>query len=502
MYCLFLCQSIKAIKFMSLGGLIRRNTVWILGGNLSYRGFQFFVGVILARILVPEDFGLLVTLQIFTGTLGFIAGGGMGEALVQAKSVDEKDFKVVFTVQFVICILIYTALFVISPFLSEWFSEPRYTDLLRVSALTFIVRPFSNIPRAKLRREMQFKTITIIRLISMVIGASFSILLALEGFDTWSLIIGGLVGSLCSLLLLLYTTKWFPGFAYRKDSIRRLGGYGIKISTNEIILHLRNQAPNLIISRLLGADQVGLFNKGDSTASLPVNMISGSTYQTVFRALSTIQTDLDQSKYIYFRTITLVSIYTFPFYIGLFWIAEPFILFVYGEKWIDSSLPLQILTITGFFRSLTIPSGAVIAAQNRLGKEIIIQIQALVLFIIASIIGVKWGIIGVAIALIPCYLFFTLRMTNLANQCITGNYSDLAKALQPAAILNSFLFIVLLIVDYLLPEGLRASSPGIYLLIFITVGGLTYASLFLSAPIPRLDAEKKRWLNHLPFYTK
>ncbi len=426
----------------------------------------------------------------------------MGEALVQAKSLEKRDFNIVFTAQLIICSLIYILLFSISPYIAEWFNEPRYTSLLRVSALTFLLRPFLNIPRAKLRRNMQFKKLTMVRLLSMVFGTSSSIIMALNEFGVWSLIFGSLIGTTVTLVLLKQTTKWVPLICFNKNSIQKLGGYGIKISTNEIILHLRNQAPNLIISRLLGADQVGLFNKGDSTATLPVSMISGSTYQTVFRALSTIQTDLDQSKYIYFRTITLVSIYTFPFYIGLFWIAEPFILFVYGEKWIDSSLPLQILTITGFFRSLTIPSGAVIAAQNRLGKEIIIQIQALVLFIIASIIGVKWGIIGVAMALIPCYLFFTLRMTNLANQCITGNYSDLAKALQPAAILNSFLFIVLLIVDYLLPEGLRASSPGIYLLIFITVGGLTYASLFLSAPIPRLDAEKKRWLNHLPFYTK
>ncbi len=92
---------------MSLGDSIRKNTAWILGGNLSTRSFQFIVGIILARILVPEDFGLLVTLQIFTGTIAFMAFGGMAEALIQAKSVDEIDFKIVFTAQFAICILIF-----------------------------------------------------------------------------------------------------------------------------------------------------------------------------------------------------------------------------------------------------------------------------------------------------------------------------------------------------------------------------------------------------------
>ncbi len=478
---------------MSLGGLIRRNTAWVLGGNLSIRTFQFVVGVMLARILVPEDFGLLVTLQIFTGTLGFIAGGGMGEALIQAKSVDERDFKVVFTVQLIICTIIYTTLFIFSPFLSEWLNEPRYTDFLRVSALSFIIRPFLNIPRARLRRDMQFKKITIIRLISMVIKASFSIYLALNGFGTWALIYGGLIGSLCSFLLLTYTTRWIPRFAYNKDSIKRLGGYGIKMSINEIILHIRRQIPNLLISRTLGPGQVGLFNKADSTSELPTTIISGSTYQTVFRALSSIQTNIDQSKYIYFRTIALVSVYTFPFYIGLFWTAKPFILFIYGEKWIESAIPLQILAAARLLSCISNTSGAVIAAQNHLGKEIRIQIEILLLFIVAALIGFRWGIIGVATALIPCYLYSTFRMASLANRCIHGNYTDIYKALKPALILNIFLFIALLLTKEALPESFSTTHPGLFLLSMVMSGGLVYTLLFLFTPFEILRTEQERW---------
>lgn len=478
---------------MSLGNLIRKNTAWILGGSIGMRAFQFFVGIILARILVPEDFGLLVTLQVFTGALGFIAGGGMGEALVQAKSVDEMDFKVVFTAQLLICIFIYFALFTFAPFLSDWFNDPRYTDLLRVSALTFIIRPFANIPRAKLRREMQFKSITLFSLISIVLEAIISIILALEGFGTWALIFGGLAGSFCLLLLLLYHTKWIPGFAYRKDSIKRLGGYGIKVSVNEIILHIRSQIPNLVISRSLGAGQVGLFNKADSISELPALIISGSAYQTVFRALSSVQTNLDQSKYIYFRTIALVSIYTFPLYVGLFWTSESFILFVYGEKWIDTALPLQILTIAGLFSCITNPSGAVVAAQNRLEKEIMIQIETLFLFVIATLIGLNWGIVGIAVALLPCHLYMAARMVNLANKCIHGDATDLFNALKPALVLNLSLFFLLFLIDAALPESFIATQPGLTLLSMVAGGGIFYAIIFLFSPFKILITEQERW---------
>lgn len=484
---------------MSPGSSIRRNTAWIFGGTLSFRVFQFIVGVFLARILVPADFCLLVTIQILTGTLGFIAGGGMGEALVQAKTVNEKDFKSVFTAQLAICILIYAGLFVVSPFFSEWFNDPIYTDLLRISGLNFILRPFLNIPSAKMRRDMQFKRITIIKLIAMVIGSSISILLALGGFGPWALVIGGIGGSLSSLCLLFYSTRWIPGVAYSRNSIKRLGGYGIKISINEIILHIRNQLPNLLLSRILGPGQVGLFNKAVSTSDIPVKTISGSTYQTVFRALSSIQDNLDQSKYIYFRTITLVSIYTYPFYVGLYWTAEPFITFIYGEKWIESAAPLQILAFAGILKCITNQSGAVIAAQNRLGKEIQIQIETLLLFAVATAIGVHWGLVGVAIAILPCYLYLTLRMTSLANSCINGSYSNLARALQPALLMNSALFVILALTKMVLPESLSSSNPGLYLLSMIATGGFTYSGLFLFFPDSALKSEQDRWKRLLRF---
>ncbi len=481
----------------NLGALIRRNTAWVLGGQFTHRIYKFFISIILARILFPEDFGLLVTIQIFTGTLGFVAGGGLGTALVQSKNVVERDFHIVFTTQMTICLLIYFIIFFLSPYFALWFDEPRYIFLLEISALSFLLRPFSNITRSRLVRDMRFKEITIIRLISMLFSSLFSIILALNGFGPLALILGGFAGTISGMAMMMFITRWFPHIAFDKSVIQRLGSYGIKVSTNEIIVHIRTQIPNLIISRILGPSSVGLFNKADSLSEMPVNMIAGSTYQTVFRAFSSIQEDLDQSKYIYFRTITLVTIYTLPFYVGLLWIAEPFIVFVYGEKWLPSAVPLQLLTLVGIFRCLTKPSGAVIAAQNKLGKEIKIQLESMVLFIAAALIGIQWDIVGVAAALLPCYLYFTMRMINLANNCINGRYTDLFKALTPALILNTLLFVLLLIVDSALPKTLSSIHPGLYILLLGLAGSIFYTVLFFFLPISALATEKERWKKQL-----
>lgn len=482
---------------MNLGHSIRKNTSWILGGNVTGKLIGFFVGIVLARLLVPADFGMLVTIQIFTGAIGFIAGAGMGDALVQAKEVDTKDFHVVFTLQFTICIAIYLIFYLIAPWFSVWFNEPLYEPLLQVSAINFLLRPIQNIHRSQLRREMRFKEITMVRMATIFSTSTASILMAFYHMGPWSLVLGGIAGGLTNAFFLSVVTKYKPEFWYDSDTAKRLGSYGVKVSANAIIDHLRSQTSNLIISRVLGASHVGLFNKADSLALLPYQMITSPVYQTVFRGLSSVQDNLDQSKYIYFRTITLVTVYTLPFYIGLLWLSEPFIVSVYGQKWSAAALPLQIIALTGIFRCIINPSGAVIAAQNRLGYEFRINLETWGILIIGCLIGVRWGIVGVAWSIIPSIVFNTFRMSSLANKCIHGKYSDLFRALTPAAIMNGGLMLILGLTHFAMPDDSATQNPAIYLATMSAVGGLFYGLVFLYAPIEALSAEAMRWKRKL-----
>jgi len=166
---------------MNLGNSIRKGTKWLVTGKIANRLFQFAFGIILARLLVPEDFGMLVTMSIFTGLAGFVAGGGMGQALVQAKDVGNRHFHVVFTLQLIVCLLIYCLFYTISPWFAAWYETPLYEDLLRVSALTFLLRPFANIQNSRLHREMRFKAKAIIDFMSGLVGSVTSVILAFMG---------------------------------------------------------------------------------------------------------------------------------------------------------------------------------------------------------------------------------------------------------------------------------------------------------------------------------
>ncbi len=231
---------------MNLGASIRHNTLWILTGTLAGRLLGFAVGIVLARLLAPADFGMLVTVQVFTGVAGYFASGGMSDALVQAKEVVERDYRVVFTAQLFICVFIYTGFWLGAPLLAHSFDNPLYADLLRVSALSFLLRPFANVPRARLKRAMRFKQIAINRFISLAVSGLSSITLALLISGPWALVLGGLIGTLVHVLQLYAVTRWRPGLAFERDSLQRLGSYGFRTSANELIRYLREQTLHLL----------------------------------------------------------------------------------------------------------------------------------------------------------------------------------------------------------------------------------------------------------------
>src|SRR4051812_2412688 len=147
---------------MTLGQRIRAGAKWSGAGSLTGQMLQFLVSIALARLLVPADFGLIATVQIFTGFAGIFASGGTGEALVRAQHVTRRDFNVVLTLQLTIGAFIFLLLYLGAPALAHWFANPLYQDLLRISAVSFLLRPFNNLPKVMLRREMRFKAISLI----------------------------------------------------------------------------------------------------------------------------------------------------------------------------------------------------------------------------------------------------------------------------------------------------------------------------------------------------
>lgn len=461
-------------------------------GNSGNQILAFLFGIVLARLLAPEDFGVLLTIQVFTGLAGFVSGGGMGQALVRAKEATKQDYDIVFTLQLGIGCLIYAGFFFAAPWFAKWYDTPLYTDLLRLSALSFIFRPLVNLPSSMLYRHMRYKAQTVVGITSLLVSSSTSILMAWLGYGVWSLIWGGIAGSIYSAAVLIPLTRWRPGFSLEFRRGRDIARYGILVSANDIVGYLRNQVSIFILSRTLGPASVGLYNKGESLARMPHSFITGSVYHVLFRSMAAEQDNLDKCRYLFFRSIALVAVYATPFYVGLLWLAEPLIRGVYGEKWVAAAGPLMILAFAWPFWLMDNLSGAVLAAQNWLHRELPVQIATLFITALGIIIALPFGIEGVAWAIVGTAVYSAFHLYWLATRCLRAKLSGFFNAVAPAVILNGLLALVLFSTDTIMSTSIRENDFAYMALMGVT-GGAFYILSFLYLPFRSLGAERERW---------
>lgn len=481
---------------MNLGQSIRHGAAWLFIGNTGSQILTFLFGIVLARLLAPADFGMLVTISIFTGIAGFIAGGGMGQALVRAKEATKQDYDIVFTLQIIIGSLIYIGFFLAAPWFAKWYDTPLYTDLLRVSALSFIFRPFVNLPGSILHRQMRFKARASVGVTALLISSAISIGMAYTGYGVWSLISGGIAGSAASALLLAPLAKWRPGFSLEFRRGRDIARYGLLVSSNDIVFYLRSQASLFMLSRTLGPASVGLYGKGESLARMPHTFITGSVYPVLFRALSAEQDNSDKCRYLFFRSITLVAVYATPFYIGLLWLAEPFVRSIYGMKWVEAAGPLSILALAWPAWLMGNLSGNVLAARNWMSRELTVQISSLIITCLTVVIAIPYGIEGVAWAIVGTTIFTAAYQYWLAVRCLGAKLSGFPRAVAPAVVLNGLLAGTLFLTDHLLPLPLR-NNDFAYLSLMALAGSSVYIMSFLYLPLATLQSEQQRWKSAL-----
>lgn len=477
---------------MTQGDTLRRDAAWLFAGRSVDRVLSFAFGIVLARLLAPEDFGILLTIQIYTGVAGLVSGGGMGQALVRARQATQDDYNIVFTLQLLIGCAIYAIFFATAPLFAQWYDTPLYTDLIRVSALNFVFRPLVNVPLNILLRQQRYAAKTIIALATLVVSSAVSIAMAWGGYGVWSLIWGGIAGAITQASLLGYQAHWRPGLSNDWQRGRGLAGYGFMVSANDLVDYLRQRVSTFMLSQHIGAAGVGLYNKGESLAQMPFLFFSGSAYQVLFRAMATEQDNLDRCRYLFLQGVRLVAVYGTPFYVGLYWLAEPLVRGVYGAKWVLAAQPLLVLLAAWPFMLIENMSGAVAAALNLLRSEVQIHTANLFVSALAIMIALPFGITGVAWAMVGATVFSCVFLYRLACAKLRMPWWRGLQALGPAALLNGALALALSAIEAALPSSLLGNDL-LHVAVVGGAGAVVYALFLLVMPIPSLAGERRRW---------
>jgi len=328
---------------------------WSFSELLSRYGINFIIQILLARLLLPEDFGIIGMITIFIAISQSIIDSGFGNALIREKKNTEEDYSTVFFFNLITAIILYIVLFFSANTISSFFSQPKLTSILRVLSIVLIINSFGLIQRTILTKNIDFKTQTKIVLLSSVISGIVAIGLAYFGFGVWSLVFRNIIMQFLQSFLLCFYNRWKPLFVFNPDSFKRLFGFGWKLLVSGLINTLYKNIYLLIIGKFFSTVDLGYYSNAKKLSEIASSMITSSVQKVSYPVLSSIKDNKDQVLKGYKKILTHTVYISFFVSTILAASAENLIPFLFGEKWVSSVSYFQILC----FSSMLFPVHAI-----------------------------------------------------------------------------------------------------------------------------------------------
>ena len=336
-----------SIKSQSISGL-----KWSAIERFGVQAIQFIIGLILARLLSPSDYGIIGMLAIFMAISQTIINSGFSSALIQNQNRTETDFSTAFYFNIVVGIVCYAILFVAAPYIAVFFNEPILKPVLRVFAINLFIGSLAVVPAAKFSIKIDFKTQSKASIIATLISGTLGITLAYRGVGVWALVAQSVCHSVCNVTLLWYLLKWKPLWTYSWNSFKQLFSYGGNILLSGLLHTVYENLTTLVIGKFYSSKDLGFFTRGQQFPSLLSTNITGILQRVTFPILSKIQDDTPRLMSVYRDYIKITSLGIFFLLSLLASLGRPLVELLLTDKWIEAVIYLQIFCFALMFDHL------------------------------------------------------------------------------------------------------------------------------------------------------
>lgn len=398
---------------------------WRIGLSASQAAFQFVVGIVLARLLPPEDFGLLALAMIVTGFARFASNLGLAPAVIQRKELTESHVRVAFTLSVLLGLAVAGGVFVLAPLSDPLFQNDRVPDILKVISAIFVITGIGNTAGALLRRDLDFRTIFGVVNVSYLFGYGlFSILLAVLGYGVWSLVAGTLAQRALETGLMLHVTRHPVKPLLSGKEVKDLSGYGVGFTLGGLAEYLGRTGDNFVTGRWLGSHALGIYNRAYGLMMTPQDYLSSMVEQVLFPAFSEVQDERRRLGNAYLLAVQLVTLFAAPVMVGMIIAAPHMIVGLYGEKWAGTVLPLQILCAVGWLRAIYPLAGSVARSTGDVYPFFWRAVGYSVLVLGGAYLGTNWGVPGVAVAVAGSVVLVYLLMAQLSLRLLPYDWWD------------------------------------------------------------------------------
>jgi len=391
---------------------------WNAVGLMIDNGLNILVKLILARLLLPEHFGIIGFAAIFIGMVEVFSDLGMSAALIQRK--DEKlkpiDYDTAFWAGLVWGLFLFLVLsLIVSPLAADFFHESMLTSVIPALSVVLLLKPLWAVHVINITRELDFKRIVIPRNTSKIIAAVVAIIMALTGFGVWSLVFQSVVSELLLVIIYTYFSPWRPRMRFSKTSLKNIFGFGVYTTGTQVFNYLTGNVDYLLIGRLLGAGPLGVYTLGYTVTYIVRAKIMDVINKVFYPVYSKVQDDLSTVKRYYFKVIKYNCIVIYPMMVGIILLAEPGVLIGLGEKWQDAIIPMQLMAAAGLVHLLTSSNTVLLRGIGKPQLELIFSIiKTLGVNVPLIVLGViYYGIIGAAAGLLAAkiVIFFINNLT-------------------------------------------------------------------------------------------
>jgi O-antigen/teichoic acid export membrane protein len=454
-----------------------KNAAWMAGAQWGMQVLQFGVSIVLARLLIPSDYGLVSMSATFTGVVSLFASLGFGVALVERREVDEDCICTAFWSTAGVGVFAFALAIVSAPFIGSFYGELRLVTIIRIAACGLILSPLNDIAHSLLTRQMAFRAIASIEMGAALIAQTIALIAAFTGFGVWSLVAATLVSQVARFFGFFYTIRWLPQFRFSRARFTELFFFSRYLVGYQFLNYFVRNLDNILVGKILGPVALGYYDLAYQLTLKPMVLVSSIFTQPLFPVLVSLKDNKKLAAETYRSVVVYISLIAFPLLLGLASVAPEAVDCILGEKWVPVVPTLQILCVVGAMNCIATTVGTIYLSQGRSDIPLKWTLAVGPVAYFAFFIGVQWGIEGVAAS----YAVFTAVTWGIshaiANRLIELHASYFWSALIPAARASLFMVGVVLGVRFLVSDW--PLSMETKLVTFIVLGATVYCATVL-----------------------
>ena len=447
------------------------NFLWRFAERCGYQIVMFFVAIVLARILAPEDYGTIALITVFVTIMQVFVDSGLGTALIQKKDADDADFSSVFYFNFTACLTLYLLMFLAAPFIADFYNNQNLTPVIRVLSLKLVVAGLKNIQQAYVSRNMLFKRFFFATLGGTLCSAVIGVSLAYLGYGVWALVFQQLSNELIGTLILWLTVKWRPKLLFCWERLKSLLSFGWKLLMSSLLETTYNNLCNLIIGKMYSPADLAFYNQGQLFPNVIVSNINASIDSVLLPTMSKVQDDYNRIREMTRRAIKTSTYIMAPLMMGLAFCAEPIVNLVLTDKWLFCVPYLRIFCITYMFYPIHTANLNAIKAMGRSDLFLNLEIMKKVVGLVLLFSTMWYGVMAMAYSLLVGTVASMMINSWPNQQLLKYSFKEQIKDIFPSILLA----IAMGFCTYFI--GLIDLPTGVLVCIQVILGLVLYISI-------------------------